>query len=162
MVMQRAHNLWVPFVTLLIAFMLSALPMLEWVQWGWPEWVLMVFLYWVIALPQRFGIGWAFVLGLLLDLLQGTHLGINALAMVVATFIVILMYRRLRMYRVWQQAFVVCVLVVVYQCITYWLQGIGSNASSGFWFLLPAPTSGLLWLWLFVVLRGIRRAFKVA
>ena len=36
MVMQRAHNLWVPFVTLLMAFMLSALPMLEWVQWGWP------------------------------------------------------------------------------------------------------------------------------
>jgi len=86
MVVQAAHNLWVPIVTLLIAFMLSALPMLEWVQWGWPEWVLIVFIYWVIALPHRFGLGWAFILGLLLDLLQGNHLGVNALAMVVVTF----------------------------------------------------------------------------
>jgi len=75
MVMQAAHNMWVPFVTLTMAFMLSALPMLEWVQWGWPEWVLIVYLYWVIALPHRFGLGWAFILGLLLDLLQGNHLG---------------------------------------------------------------------------------------
>ena len=162
MVVQAAHNLWVPIVTLLMAFMLSALPMLEWVQWGWPEWVLIVFIYWVIALPHRFGLGWAFILGLLLDLLQGNHLGVNALAMVVVTFFAMLMYRRLRMYRAWQQAFVIFVLVAINQCISYWFQGIGSNASSGLWFLLPAPVSGVFWLWLFVVLRGVRRAFKVA
>ena len=161
MALARAHNLWVPFITLLLAFMLSALPLPESVQWGWPEWVLVVFLYWVIALPHRFGLGWAFILGLLLDLLQGNHLGINALAMVSVTFFAILMYRRLRMYRVWQQAFMVTLLVALHQVVSYWAQGIGSDASSGLWFLLPALTSGLLWIWLFVVLRGIRRAFKV-
>ena len=113
-------------------------------------------------MPHRFGLGWAFILGLLLDLLQGNYLGVNALAMVVVTFFAMLMYRRLRMYRVWQQAFMVFFLVAVNQCISYWLQGIGSNASIGLWFLLPAPISGLLWLWLVVVLRGLRRAFKVA
>ena len=87
MVTKRAHNLWVPGITLLIAFMLSAFPLLEWVQWGWPKWVLVVFIYWVIALPHRFGLGWAFILGLLLDLLQGNYLGVNALAMVVVTFL---------------------------------------------------------------------------
>ena len=162
MAIQRSHNLWVSYATLLIAFMLSALPMVDWVQWGWPKWVLVVFIYWVIALPHRFGMGWAFILGLLLDLLQGSHLGVNALAMVVVTFFVTLMYRRLRMYRAWQQSFMIFFLVVINQFISYWLQGIGSNASVGLWFLLPAPVSGFLWLWLVVVLRGIRRAFKVA
>jgi rod shape-determining protein MreD len=157
-----SNNLWIAFVTLLMAFMLSAFPLPEWVQWGWPEWVLIVFLYWSIALPHRFGLGWAFVLGVLLDLLQGYHLGVNALAMVVVTFVAILMYRRLRMYRIWQQAIMICILVAVNQCITYGFQGIASNASSGLWFLLPAPLSGLLWPWLFVVLRGVRRAFKVS
>ncbi|MDC9719351.1 MAG: rod shape-determining protein MreD [Gammaproteobacteria bacterium] len=161
MVISRAHNSWVPFVTFLMAFMLSAFPIPAWVQWGWPEWVLVVFIYWVIALPNRFGLGWAFILGLLLDLLQGSHLGVNAFAMVVVTFFAMLMYRRLRMYRLWQQAFIVVFLVAINQCVSYGLQGIGSNVSGGIWFLLPAVTSGLLWLWLFVVLRGIRRAFKV-
>lgn len=158
----RQHNLWVPFTTLLLAFMLSALPLPVSVQWVWPEWVLVVFLYWVIALPHRFGLGWALMLGLLLDLLQGNYLGVNALAMVCVTFLVVLMYRRLRMYRLWQQAFMVFFLVAINQFISYWGQGIGSNTSSGIWFLLPAITSGLLWFWLFVVLRGVRRAFKVA
>ena len=162
MSMQRSHNIWVPYVTLLLAFMLSALPMIEWLQWGWPKWVLVVFIYWVIALPHKFGMGWAFILGLLMDLLQGSHLGVNALAMVVVTFFATLMYRRFRMYRVWQQSFMIFLLVAVNQCISYWVQGIGSNASIGLLFLLPAPVSGFLWLWLVVVLRGIRRAFKVA
>jgi rod shape-determining protein MreD len=161
-VLIRQHNLWVPFATLLLAFMLSALPLPVSVQWVWPEWVLVVFVYWVIALPHRFGLGWACMLGLLLDLLQGNYLGVNALAMVCVTFLVVLMYRRLRMYRIWQQAFMVFMLVAINQLISYWGQGIGSNTSSGIWFLLPAITSGLLWLWLFVVLRGVRRGFKVA
>ncbi|MDO7554768.1 MAG: rod shape-determining protein MreD, partial [Oceanospirillaceae bacterium] len=107
MAIQSSHNIWVPYVTLLLAFMLSALPMIEWLQWGWPKWVLVVFIYWVIALPHKFGMGWAFILGLLMDLLQGSHLGVNALAMVVVTFFATLIYRRFRMYRAWQQSFMI-------------------------------------------------------
>jgi len=162
MVVARKHNIWVAFVTLLLAFMLSALPLPETIQWFWPEWTLLVFLYWVIALPHRFGLGWALIVGLMMDLLQGNYLGVNGLAMVSVIFFAMLMYRRLRMYRVWQQAFIVAFLVAINQCISYFGQGFGSNASAGLWFLFPALTSGFVWMWLFVILRGIRRAFKVA
>lgn len=86
MVTAPAHNLWVAYLTLLLAFMLSAFPLPAVMQWGWPEWVPLVCIYWVIALPHRFNLGLAFVVGLMLDLLQHNFLGMNALAMVVTIF----------------------------------------------------------------------------
>ena len=48
-----------------------------------PEWVPMVLIYWVMALPYRIGIGSAWIVGLVLDILEGSILGLNAMALVI-------------------------------------------------------------------------------
>ena len=66
---KQKRGTWVIILTLLIALILSVIPLPEsWLPYR-PDWILLVFSYWVIALPHRIGLLWAFVWGLIFDAL---------------------------------------------------------------------------------------------
>lgn len=150
------------FGTFILAFSLSELPLPTFLEWWRPEWVAMLVIYWIMALPQRFGIGTAWLVGLMLDVLNGSVLGINALALTVIAFITLSFHKRFRMYPVWQQALVVLLLISMNQLIFYWFQAIAGTVAGSFHFLIPALVSALLWPWVFVILRSIRRTFRIS
>lgn len=159
--MQKANGTWVIVVSLLLALLLSIVPMPLWAQWGRPEWVAMVLIYWVIALPGRVGIAVAWVVGLMLDIIEGAPLGQHALAFSVVAYLSLILYQRLRMFAPWQQAGVVFVLVGLNQMLCHWVQTLSGTASPNLLFLLPALVSALLWPWVVALLRFCRRQFYV-
>jgi rod shape-determining protein MreD len=55
----------------------------------------MVLLYWNVRAPRLAGLGAAFGLGLITDVARGVLMGLNALAYCVATFVALLVQRRL-------------------------------------------------------------------
>ena len=69
--------------SLLVAFVLNALALPEALRIWRPEFVLMCTLYWLIHLTPRFGLGWAWCMGLLMDVLTQSHFGVHALAFLV-------------------------------------------------------------------------------
>ena len=107
-----------------MAYVLAVLPLPQWLQWGRPEWVALTLIYWCIALPQRVGIATGLVLGVGLDVLEGAVLGQNAFALVVVALLSLILYQRLRVYSLWQQAAVVFVLVGINQLICQWVQNL--------------------------------------
>lgn len=157
----RAHGGWIIAATLLLALWLSILPLPEWARWARPEWVALVLIYWVIALPQRIGIGVAWLTGLVLDLVEGTPLGQNALAFAVIAYLSLILYQRLRMYAGWQQAGVIFVLIGINQLLCHWVQTMTARVVPTLMFLLPALVSALLWPSVFALLRFIRRRYRV-
>lgn len=159
---RTSHGGWVILLTLIVAFWLSILPMPEWARWARPEWVALVVIYWVIALPHRVGVGMAWLTGLALDLVEGAPPGENALALSVIAYLALTLYQRLRMYVAWQQAGVVFVLVGIDQLLCHWVQTMTAKATPTLMFLLPALVSALLWPSLFLLLRFLRRHFQVA
>lgn len=152
---------WVIYISLLIALMLSALPLPENLQWWRPEWVVLVLLYWIVALPNRVGLGAAWILGILLDVLEGSLLGLNALALTIVAYVMVLVYQRVRMFSWLQQVLFVFALVALNQIIVHWVKGILGVSAQSLMFLVPAFVSAILWPALFVLLRGIRRTFHV-
>jgi rod shape-determining protein MreD len=54
---MNKHNFWVVLMTLLIALLLSILPLPDFANWARPLWVMMVLCYWTIALEYRIGMG---------------------------------------------------------------------------------------------------------
>ena len=52
-----------------------------------PDWVVMVLIYWIIALPHRVGIVTAWGTGLIVDVLLGSLLGQHALAYIVIAYV---------------------------------------------------------------------------
>lgn len=132
-----------------------------WLQWARPEWVALVLIYWVIALPQRVGVTVAFFAGGFLDVLEGSILGQHALALVVLAYVATLLHERLRMFVVWQQAMMVFVLVGINQLVCQWVHSLGTLGDRSMAFLLPAVVSALFWPWVFTSLRQLRRQYRV-
>ena len=161
-IQRRAHANWVIFLSFFLAYLLAIVPFPEWAMNYRPEWVAMVLIYWVMALPYRVGIGAAFFAGLVLDILEGTVLGLNALGMVIIAYVTLSLHLRLRMFSFLQQAGLVLALVGVYLMLKHWLQLITSQtASPNLLFLMAALTSAVIWPSLFQLLRHVRRSFDV-
>lgn len=158
----RSSGTWVILFTFLIALILSALPLPDAALWWRPEWVVLVLFYWTVALPERVGIGTAWVLGILLDLLEGSLLGMNALSLTLVAYISLLSYQRVRMFSWMQQALFAFFLVALHQIISHLIKGILGYSVQSYMFLVPAFISAVLWPWLFVILRGVRRTFNVS
>jgi rod shape-determining protein MreD len=160
---DKGHNAgWIIAFSFLVAFMLTAMPLPDWaVDWR-PEWAVIVLIYWCMALPEHVGIGTAWALGLLLDVQQGTVLGQNALGMTLVAYVTIQSHRRIRVSPLLQQALVVFTYVILFQFVTMWIRGIMGVPPPGWQFWLPALTSMLLWPWLFIILRDLRRKYHVS
>ena len=69
--------------SLLLAMMLAIFPLPGWLNLLRPLWVVMVLMYLVLLMPQHMSVGWAWIIGLLLDVLTGTVLGEHAIALVI-------------------------------------------------------------------------------
>jgi len=159
--MRRNGGLGFIYLSLLVALLLTVMPMPQQVKLFRPDWALLVVLYWTMALPGRVNILTAFVLGFLTDVLVGTVLGVNALAFSVVTFIVAVNHLKIRNFSVVQQALLLGLFLALYHLLLFWL----SHFLTGVYFLpaylWPVLTGMLVWPWLFWLLRRYRRQFKI-
>ena len=159
---RNANGLWVVAISFLIAYLLAVIPVPEWAMNYRPEWVSMVLIYWVMALPYRVGIGTAWFVGLILDVLEGSTLGLNALALVIIAYVTLSLHQRLRMFSSVQQSGLVLAFVGLNLVVCHWLQIMTQQTiASNLMFLMAALTSAVIWPSIFHLLRQIRRGFAV-
>ena len=155
------HGRLVILISLCIAMLLTILPMPEWARPFRPQWVSLVLLYWTIALPHRIGVGSGFVIGIVLDVLTGTLLGQHALGLSVVTFIAIQLHQRIRVFPFWQQSLGILVLLVIERLLALWVTGATRGETPGLVYWTVPLIGALLWPWIFVTLRTVRRQFEV-
>ena len=127
-----------------------------------PDWVALVILYWVIALPHRVSLVTVWLVGLIMDVLLGGLIGQHAFCYVIITYITANLYQRLRMFSVWQQAAVIFAILGINHIVGFWVERIAGLSEWSLWYLLPALTGALLWPWMFLLLRSLRRRFIAA
>lgn len=162
MTLIRHQGGWVIYLSILVALMLTILPLPQWAEHYRPEWAALVLIYWCMALPQRVGVGTGWLVGLLLDVLKGGLLGEHALGLAVVAYVTLNLHQRIRVFPLWQQAITVLVLLALYQLLVLWFDGIASGHAGRDWtYWMPSVVSTILWPWVFVLLRDVRRRFKV-
>lgn len=149
-------------ITLVVAMLLSILPLPPKLHAFMPEWLLLVTIYWAMALPHRLGVGIAWGIGLLLDVLRDTLLGQYALVMALVVFLTIHLHQRIRVVPLWQQALTIFVLCLIYMLIVFWIKGMQGLAPD-FWMALISPlVSALIWPLVFIFMRNLRRYYQVS
>ncbi|MDQ2993368.1 MAG: rod shape-determining protein MreD [Pseudomonadota bacterium] len=144
-------------LTLVFAMMLTILPIPHIIVWVRPLWVPAVVFYWALAIPERFGIGKAWVVGIFLDVLMGTLLGENAFALATSVFFLAKFHIRIRLFPSWQQAMIVLMLSFCYLSLIFWMQGLIGQPPLSWQFWTPALSTALLWPWMYIMLRDYRR-----
>jgi rod shape-determining protein MreD len=154
--MSRQHNAWLLPVSLLVALLLGLLPLPGWLQPFRPYWLALVLVYWIIEAPDRIGLGFAFLLGVLADLAFGTLLGEQALRLTVMAFIVQRFRSQLRFFPLSQQALALAGLLLNDRVVSAAVHiALGEpQLPPNFWW---APLAGmLLWAPVFLLLDRLR------
>ncbi len=154
---QHAQGGGVIILTLIVAMIVMLLPLPETLRLVRPEWVLLTLMYWALALPYRVGVGYAWVVGLMTDIVTGGTLGIFAFAYAFVIYIIVRFHQQLRQFPMWQQALILMAMFLSVQLITVLM-----TIEPLTWHIwLPAISSTLLWPVFYGLLRGIRRSFHV-
>ena len=159
--MSRERAAWVLPVSIVAALALGLLPLPEAIAPLRPYWLALAMAYWVLEEPERVGLGFAFLVGLIADLVFGSLLGEQALRLTILAFILQRFRARLRFFPLSQQSLAIGALLVNDRIVTTVLHfALGAP--------MPAPLSWaapaigmLLWPPLFLLLDTLRlRAWR--
>ena len=153
---MKRNRTWVLPVSVALALLLGLVPLPALLQPLRPYWLALVLTYWVIETPDRAGLGFAFCIGLLADLLYGGILGEQALRLVVMAFILQRFRARLRFFPLSQQALAIGGLLINDRIIDAGLPLFAAEPPLP-WSYWWAPLPGmLLWLPCYVLLDTLR------
>jgi len=150
------------FITIIVAMLLTIMPLPEVLRPFRPEWIALVLIYWCIAIPSKVNIGVAWLAGLCMDVLTGTLLGQHALALAVIAFIAVKLHKQIRVYPLWQQALTVFTMIALGQLLIVWIKGITGESPQTWVYWAPSITSAIVWPWIYLFLRRLRRVYRVA
>jgi len=148
------------FLTLAAAIVLTLLylpPVLDVFR---PYWVALVLIYWCLESQNLVTLGKVFIIGLLLDLLGGSLLGLHALSLVILVYLVTRFRARLRFFPPWQQALSVFALLLNDRIILLWIISLRGDPLPSLVFWLPPIVGTLLWPWLFLLLDSFRARIR--
>lgn len=126
-----------------------------------PELLCLVVIYWVLHNPQHVGVGIAWCLGLLQDVIEGSVWGGHALALAFVAYICLMSYRRLRSYSLSQQTFWVFVFVGIHQLFDSWVQSLDGYGSPVRHIALSAFATAALWPILVICMGAIQRRYRL-
>lgn len=132
-------------ITLFLAMMINLLPLTGWALLVRPDFVALVLLYWGIYQPRKVGFLPAFLLGLAMDVADGSLFGQHALAYSVMMFGAIFLHRRVSMFAMRHQILHVLPILLMMQFIVLGVRHAAGGEFPGWWYFLTSITGALLW-----------------
>ncbi len=145
------------FVTLLFAMCLRIVSLPESLALFNPDWVLLVLMYWSMAIPERVGISYAWGFGILTDVLMGRLFGQYALAYSLIVYLCLIWHRQLRQFPLPQQSAFVFGCLLISQLLLFWFENLKAPAQLHGSFWLPVLSGTACWSAVYYVMRSIRR-----
>jgi len=143
-------------VTIIVALMLALVPLPDWAESFRPDWVVLTLIYWAMMLPRTWSVGSAWVVGLLLDVAQGTILGQHALALCFIVFVTVRFHLLMRVFPMSQLTATVFALLALYQFILFWINGVADINVDTVNYWGPVITGTIIWPPMSMFLSGIR------
>lgn len=131
---------------LLVALGLSLSPWPDGIRWLIPDFSLMVLLYWSIRAPRLAGLGTACLLGVVVDVERGLHLGLNALGYCAAAFVVLSLQRRLENFDASRQGLQLAPILLGKEALVLTLGLVFSHGEVDWRWLAAGVMAALLWV----------------
>ncbi len=143
-------------ISTIVALMLAIAPMPDWAESFRPDWVTMTLIYWTMNLPRSYSVGWAWIIGLVLDVAQGTLLGQHALALTLVIYITVTFHLQMRQFPLLQLSITVSAMLALYQFVLFWINGVAGVNTPAISYWGPVISGSLLWPLLTMLFGGAR------
>ncbi len=135
---------WFIALSLMLALLLNFLPTSNWP--GMPDWVALVLCFWSVREFRRVGMGWAFLLGVVMDVADGAVLGQHSLAYVLLAFGAAGLSRRILWFPLVQQAVQIMPLLVLTQVVQAAARLLAGAEFPGWGYFIGPFVATLLWI----------------
>lgn len=135
---------WI-LLSVIIALILTVMPLPADIVWMRPEWMFLIIYSWLTLAPHRVGIGVAWLAGLWLDIATGSLLGQHAFVFACIGYLVLRFNSRAQQLPLWQQVIVVFVLTMLSAALQYWIMGFAGLAPATWAYWLAPVTSAIIW-----------------
>ena len=139
--------------TLFLALMGNLLALPSVLQLLRPDLIGLTLIYWVVYHPRRVGFLPAWLLGLTMDVADGSLFGQHALAYAVLMYLSILLHRRIVMFGMRQQVLHVLAILTAAQAIMLLVRMAAGADFPGPMLFAPSVVGALLWPALFSLIR---------
>ncbi|HEX2493794.1 MAG TPA: rod shape-determining protein MreD [Steroidobacter sp.] len=136
---------WRVTVTVIVALIFTVIPLPAALQAARPDLLLLLVIYWALSAPRIAGLTFAWICGLAIDLLTGVLLGQHALAFLCVAFLTHKSQLRMRLFPIWHQTLTVFALLVLYQFVVFWIDGVIGDPVTTWRRWIPIFTGALLW-----------------
>jgi rod shape-determining protein MreD len=146
------HEILLPVRAGFIAFTLIAALLANLLPWSGvalaikPDFVALVLLYWCIEQPRKVGFGAAWLLGLIMDIADGSLFGQHALAYSILAFAGIVLHRRVLGFSGTPQVLHVVILLLMNDLIVLAIRAMAGADFPGFQYFAGSLIAGALWL----------------
>ena len=141
-------------VSLIVGLMLMIMPLPDWLRPFRPDWLALLMIFWAMHLPRRWGVGSAWLVGIVLDVSLGTLLGQHALALAILAFITVRFHLLMRVFPLSQLALTVFALLALYQFLLFWINGVANVDAPAVNYWGPVIGGALVWPFLYAILSG--------
>ena len=143
-------------VTIIVSIMLMVMPLPDWAEPFRPDWVALTLIYWAMMMPRTWSVGIAWIVGIVLDVAQGTILGQHALALCFIVFVTVRFHLLMRVFPMQQLAATVFAILALYQFVLFWINGVAGVDVDAIAYWGPVITGTLFWPVVAMLLRGVR------
>ena len=148
---------WFVVLTLALALLVNTLPATGVALALKPDFVALTLLYWCIQAPRYVGVGVAWTLGLVMDVVDAALFGQHALAYAVLAYAAEYFRRRVLRFPLWQQAVQVAFLLAACAALVLLVRMIGGAPLPRWTYAVPPIVGAQLWPLLSVLLQWPQR-----
>ena len=127
-----------------------------------PDWTQLFLIYWILAAPLSIGLLSSWIVGLVLDVVLGSTLGINALMYTIISYLVFKIHNITRYITVFQQSIVIIAILLIKFTLVLWIDSILNINNYNISLYWSCLTSALCWPLVFYFLRIIRRKYNIS
>jgi len=149
------------FMTIVVALMLTMMPLPDSMSAFRPDWVALIILFWAMTVPRSYGVGAAFITGIFVDVAQATLLGQYALALVVITYITVKSHLLIGVFPLLQLTATIFALLALYQFLLFWINGVAGVEAPAVSYWGPVITGTLIWPLLYSFMSNVRNRVQL-
>jgi rod shape-determining protein MreD len=143
-------------VSMIVGLTLTIMPLPDAVAAFRPDWLALLVIFWAMQLPRTWSVGSAWIVGIVLDVSQGTLLGQHALALCCVAFMTVRFHLLMRVFPVPQLTATVFAILAVYQFLLFWINGVADVDAPSVVYWGPVISGTLLWPIVMMFLSGVR------
>lgn len=135
---------WFILLTLLLALLLNMIPQLGRLP-AYPDWLALILTFWCVREPRKLGMGTAFLLGLIMDVVNAGVIGQHPLAYVPLAYAATSLSRRILWFPLLKQALQILPLLFLAHALMLLARMPTGAEFPGFTYFLSPLVAALLW-----------------